>query len=100
MLKNINITSMAFTKETATEAGKKSKRGQDKQMKEARDVFKEVLSDNKENVQVWLDEVAKDNPGKALELLLKLGSFVIPKPKFVEIQNNDCIKILNIDPIG
>ena len=76
---------MGFDSKTAAEAGKKSKRPKDIQLKELRKGFADILSNNKCNVNKWLDEVAKEDPAKALELLLKIGSFIIPKPRSIEL---------------
>jgi len=75
---------MGFNKETAKAAGSKSKRGTNEQVKELRGLFLDVLDSNKSNIQTWIDEVAEKDPAKALELLLKFGAFVIPKPKPAE----------------
>ena len=75
---------MGFNKETAKAAGSKSKRGSNEQIKELRGLFLDVLDDNKSNIQVWIGEVAEKDPAKALELLLKFSTFVIPKPKLTE----------------
>lgn len=39
----------------------------------------ELISGNVDNLQTWLDYVAKDNPVKAFDLLIKMMEFVIPK---------------------
>jgi len=75
---------MAFNKETASSAGKKSKRGSGKEVKEIREVFSELLNDNKDKLQGWIDEVGETDPAKAIDLLIKLTSFVLPKFRQVE----------------
>ena len=79
---------MAFDTETGKEAGKKSKRGQDTQLKDLRECYSEILENNKGNIQEWIDKVAETDPAKALELILKLGSYVIPKPRTIELKQN------------
>ena len=80
---------MPFNKETASKAGKKSKRGKDKQLNELRGFYKGLLEANKGNIQVWLDSTAEKDPAKALELIIKMSSFVIPKPKTVLLEHPD-----------
>lgn len=80
---------MAFTKETARISGSKSKRGAGKLTKETKEIFIDILNANKSNINLWLKETAKDSPSKALELLLKISSFVLPKPKAIDISLND-----------
>jgi len=77
---------MGFDKETASLAGKKSKRGQDNNLKEIRETFRNILENNQPNIQNWLEEVAKNDPAKALDLLLKMSSFVVSKPRSVELE--------------
>jgi hypothetical protein len=77
---------MAFDKETGKEAGKKSKRGKDTKLEEIREVYCDILENNKNNIQKWFDEVAAKDPEKALDLMLKLGSYVIAKPRSLEIK--------------
>lgn len=80
---------MSFTKESARISGSKSKRGQGKLTKESKEIFIDVLNANKDNINLWLMDTAKDNPSKALELLLKISSFIIPKPKAMDIVLTD-----------
>ena len=44
-----------------------------------REAFTELLEDNMGKVQELFDKVAEKNPQKALELLLKLSEFALPK---------------------
>ena len=75
---------MAFDKDTGASAGKKSKRGSSKQINEIREVYSELLHNNKDKLQEWFDEVGKQDPAKALDLMLKMSVFVLPKYKLVE----------------
>ena len=60
---------MAFDKDTGASAGKKSKRGSSKQINEIREVYSELLHNNKGKLQEWFDEVGKQDPAKALDLI-------------------------------
>ena len=75
---------MAFDKETGSKAGKKSKRGSSKEINELRDVYTDLLDKNKDKLQEWLDEVGKDDPAKALDLIIKMTAFVLPKYRLTE----------------
>lgn len=79
---------MAFDKETGKKAGKMSKRGADTQLKELRSFYSNLLENNQDNIQNWFNEVAKNDPAKALDLILKLSSFIIPKPRTIEFKNS------------
>jgi predicted KAP-like P-loop ATPase len=80
---------MAFDKETASKAGKKSKRNKGNEVLELRTHFIDLLTTNKENLQKWIDEVAETDPAKALELIIKMSAFVIPKLRTVELKNGE-----------
>ncbi len=93
---------MAFNSETGRQAGKKSKRKSDAQLKEIREKFSDLIKENQVNIQRWLESVAEDDPAKALELILKMSSFVLPKPRSIELSGSidqKSVRILNIDPL-
>ena len=52
---------------------------------EIRDVYKELIENNLNNIYVWLEEVAKDNPDRALNFIIKLSKYVIPKLQNVDL---------------
>lgn len=63
--------------------------------KEFRETVTKLLSDNAENVALWLQDVAtggndptKADPGKALDLLAKLAEFAAPKLSRAEVDAN------------
>jgi len=51
-----------------------------------RDTVNRVLADNAENVSKWLAAVADRDPGRALDLVLKLAEYSVPKLSRTEIQ--------------
>ena len=52
-----------------------------------REAFTELLEDNMGILQELLDKVAEKNPQKALERMLKLSEFVLPKLRAIEVNN-------------
>lgn len=44
-----------------------------------RETVRKLLEDNTENVSIWLEQVAQDNPAKALDLLTGLAEYAAPK---------------------
>lgn len=52
-----------------------------------REAFTELLEGNIGRLQELLDKVAEKNPQKALELMLKLSEFVLPKLRAIEVNN-------------
>jgi len=49
----------------------------------------EILHGNLDKINAWLDEVAKDSPAKALELLMQFAEFSTPRLKAVAVQMSD-----------
>ena len=47
--------------------------------KDVRDAYKEFVEDNVGSFQAWIEEVAKTNPAKALELVANLSEYFLPK---------------------
>lgn len=67
-------------------AGKGRPKGApNKVTQEFRETVRALLDENRENVSIWLSQVAtgtgdvKADPGKALDLLAKLAEFAAPK---------------------
>ena len=52
--------------------------------KEVRQQFEHLLNNNIDKLQSLFDKVAEENPTKAIELILKISEFVLPKLKAVE----------------
>ena len=75
---------MPFTKETAREAGKRSKRSKDANVTTIRNLYAEFLNNNTDKIQSLFDKVAQEDAAKGLELLLKVSAFVLPKPTVMD----------------
>ncbi len=80
---------MAFNKETAKNAGEKSSRKgtPNKQTKEIRDAYRLLIEANLDNMVNWIEKISKDNPEKAIEILIKLSEYVVPKLNRTEIKD-------------
>ena len=74
---------MAFNKDTAKEAGKKSSRKgtQNKSTNEIRELFQTLLENNIEKIQVDLDLM---KPEQRVKTILDLSKFVIPTLRATE----------------
>lgn len=67
-------------------AGKGRKAGvPNKTTREFRDTIRQLLERNAENVTLWLDQVAQDDPNKALEHIARLAEFAAPKMSRTEV---------------
>ena len=64
---------------------------------ELREAFTELLQCNIGKVQELFDKVAEKNPQKALEILLKLSEFAVPKMRAVEINADVATAHTNLD---
>ncbi|MDB9963722.1 hypothetical protein OAD50_01425 [Vicingaceae bacterium] len=94
---------MPFDTESGKKAGKKSKRSKSKSTIELQDIFSSILSDNADNIQKWLNNTAEKQPDKALDLILKMSSFVMPKIRAVEleeIKQCNCENLSKLTPIS
>jgi hypothetical protein len=72
---------MALTSEKASELGKKSFRKgvPNKTTVEIREAFQMLIEDNLDNLNIWLEQLADKNPEKAIDVIIKLSEFVVPK---------------------
>lgn len=70
---------------------------------EFKDTISELVSGNKDKLQIWLDDVAKDDPAKAFDLLIKMMEFVIPKLSRTEYKDparESTTQQINVQIIG
>ena len=54
-----------------------------------RKAYQQLTEDNLDNMTVWLAQIAADDPKQALEMMIKLSEYVIPKLARQEITGND-----------
>ena len=73
-----------------------------KTTQEIRDAFQMLIEDNQENLQTWLTETAIDEPARALEIILKMSEFIVPKLSRTDVKAevNDKSIIINLKPIN
>lgn len=60
----------------------------DKVQKDIKQAYQSLVEGNLSNIESWLNEVAVKDPGKAIELLLKLSEFILPKIKSIQLDAN------------
>ena len=53
------------------------------------EAYEKLVNSNLDNMNDWLEEVAKENPKQALEIMLKLSEYIIPKLARKEITGAD-----------
>jgi len=60
-----------------------------KSTKEIRQAYQNLVEMNLENMTSWLASVAAEDPEKAMDLMLKLSEYIIPKLARQEVVGND-----------
>jgi hypothetical protein len=53
---------------------------------EIRNAFQLLLEDNLDNMKVWLSDVASEDPERALEIMLKMAEYIVPKLSRTEVK--------------
>ena len=80
---------MAFKKGVVTNPKGRPKGKPNKTTAEIREAYQKLVEDNLTNMTKWLGEVAMENPEKAMELMLKLSEYMIPKLARQEVTGAD-----------
>jgi hypothetical protein len=69
-------------------AGRK-KGTKNKNTKLIREAYQKLTEDNLDNMNRWLMQTAQEDPAKAMDLMLKLSEYIIPKLARQEITGQD-----------
>ncbi len=80
---------MGFKKGEVTNPKGRPKGKPNKTTAEIRDAYQRLVEDNLTNMTEWLTQVAAENPEKAMELMLKLSEYMIPKLARQEVTGAD-----------
>ena len=48
--------------------------------------FQMLVEDNLDNMKVWLSDVAQEDPERALEIILKMSEYIVPKLSRTEVK--------------
>jgi len=85
-----NLSDMAFRggDENINRSGRKPG-SKNKATKEIREAYQKLTEDNLDNMSIWLSQIAGDDPAKAMELMLRLSEYIIPKLARQEMVGND-----------
>lgn len=78
-----------YKKNQSGNRGGRPKGSPNKATADARLAFKNLMDKNTPKMQAWLDEVAKEDPARAMELVLKLAEYVLPKLQRQELVGKD-----------
>jgi len=74
--------------ESGNPEGRK-KGSKNKATKEIREAYQKLTEDNLDNMSIWLSQIAGDDPAKAMDLMLRLSEYIIPKLARQELVGND-----------
>lgn len=72
----------------------REKGGSNKDTIAIKKAYLDLLNNNLRNIQVWLNRVAAEDPGRAIDLLLKMTPFVVPKKTEADITIDNPINII------
>lgn len=73
-----------------------------KTTKELRKLYQDFFETNFPKLQIWFDEVSKENPVQAISLFLRISKFVIPDLQRIDVENSQDIIINwneNLEPL-
>jgi len=65
------------------------KGAQNKNTREIREAYQRLVENNLENMTLWLTRIASEDEEKAMEIMLKLSEYVIPKLARQEVTGAD-----------
>ena len=89
---------MAFKKGESGNPTGRPQGAKDKNNKEIREAYQALVESNLPNIKTWLNEVAEKDPAKALDFMLKLTEYIVPKLKAIELSTGLNTDIIVIPP--
>jgi hypothetical protein len=60
-----------------------------KNTKQIREAYQKLTEENLDNMNLWLMQTASEDPAKAMDLMLRLSEYIIPKLARQELVGND-----------
>ena len=67
---------------------------------ETKDAFKKLVESNHENMTIWLEKIAMTDPYKAMQLMIQLSEYFIPKLARTELSGEVDTKQKQVFIIG
>lgn len=80
---------MPFEKGHNTKSPGRPPGSKNKATEEVRKKFLQLVKANQGNLQGWIEETAKKDPAKAVELIIKISGFVLPQLQKMELTGED-----------
>jgi hypothetical protein len=66
---------------------------------EIRQAFEMLMTDNLDNMKIWLSDVASEDPERALNIMIKMAEFIVPKLQRTEVKAEVTDKSVTINLI-
>ena len=68
---------------------------------EIRNAFQLLIENNQDKMQLWLTETAMEEPARALEIILKMSEYIVPKLSRTEVKAEITDKsiVINLRPL-
>lgn len=57
--------------------------------KQVREAYQRLTEANLDNMSIWLSQIASEDPAKAMDLMLRLSEYIIPKLARQEVVGNN-----------
>jgi len=72
-----------------------------KTTQEIREAFQLLIENNQDKMQLWLTETAMEEPARALEIILKMSEYIVPKLSRTEVKAEITDKsiVINLRPL-
>ena len=65
------------------------KGSKNKATKHIREAYQKLTEDNLDNMSLWLAQIAADDPAKAMDTMIRLSEYILPKLARTELTGND-----------
>ena len=66
---------------------------------EIREAFEMLMTDNLDNMKIWWSDVANEDPERALNIMIKMAEFIVPKLQRTEVKAEVTDKSITINLI-
>lgn len=70
---------------TGKKYGGRKKGTPNKEVKDIRETFQVLIENNLDKMDLWINQLAEKNPEKAINTILRLSDFILPKLTKTEI---------------
>lgn len=54
-----------------------------------REAYQKLTEDNLDSMSIWISQVASEDPAKAMDIMIRLSEYILPKLARTELTGND-----------